>query len=151
MARMHARKKGKAGSVKKPFRPVPENLSLAPAEIEDLVVNLYRQGNSPSAIGLILRDKHLIPDVRAVCNKSIMEILKENNVVMELPEDLLSLIKTAVRMLRHMKANKRDVYNKIRLEWTESKIRRLVRYYRKVGVLPKTWKYSRETVELIVR
>lgn len=151
MARMHARKRGKSGSVKKPFRPVPEGLSVTPAEVEDLVVDLYRQGNSPSIIGVILREKHMVPDVKAVCNKSIVGILKENNVVMELPEDLLSLIKTAVRLIRHGKSNKRDIYNKTRLEWTESKIRRLVRYYRKQGVLPANWRYSRESVELIVR
>ncbi|MCX8166593.1 MAG: 30S ribosomal protein S15 [Candidatus Micrarchaeota archaeon] len=151
MARMHARKRGTAKSYKKPFRPVPEDLEITPAEVEDLVVSLYRQGNSPSQIGAILRDKHKVPDVKAICGKKIVEILKENQVVMELPEDLLSLIRRAVRMIRHLRSNKRDTYNSVRLTWVESKIRRLVRYYRRTKVLPQNWRYSRETAELIVR
>ncbi|MEM3372655.1 MAG: 30S ribosomal protein S15 [Candidatus Anstonellales archaeon] len=151
MARMHARKRGTAKSYKKPFRPIPDDLELTPAEIEDLVVSLYRQGNSPSQIGIILRDKYKIPDVKAICGKKIVEILKENQVVMELPEDLLSLIRRAVRMIRHLRANKRDIYNTVRLTWVESKIRRLVRYYKRNKVLPENWRYSRETAELIVR
>lgn len=151
MARMHARKRGTAKSYKKPFRPIPDGLELTPAEIEDLVVSLYRQGNSPSQIGIILREKYKVPDVKAICGKKIVEILKENQVVMELPEDLLSLIRRAVRMIRHLRANKRDIYNTVRLTWVESKIRRLVRYYKRNKVLPENWRYSRETAELIVR
>lgn len=151
MARLHARKKGHAGATKKPFRPVPQWVETSPAEIEDTIVELYKQGNAPAVIGIILRDSHGIPDVKAVCNKSIVSILQENNVVMELPEDLLNLIRRAVKMIRHMRNNKSDIYNSVRLIWVESKIRRLVRYYRKERVIPKEWRYSREQAELIVR
>ncbi len=151
MARIHARKRGKSSSHRKPFRPIPEELEYAPAEIEEKVVELYRQGHSPSQIGQILRDAEGVPDVKAICNKSITEILKENNITIEYPEDLLHLIKRAVSMLHHLKNNKKDTYNKVRLTWLESKIRRLARYYRKTGKIPKDWRYSRETIELIVR
>jgi small subunit ribosomal protein S15 len=52
----------------------PEWVTLKPAEIEKLVIELGKQGESPSKIGIILRDKHGIPKVK-ITGKRIAEIL----------------------------------------------------------------------------
>jgi small subunit ribosomal protein S15 len=54
-------------------------------------------------------------------------------------------------MKKHLKAHKGDVHNKTKLIHVESKIKRLVKYYREVGMLPKKWKYEPEQAALLVR
>ena len=79
-----------------------------------------------------------------------MKILKENDLYTKLPEDLLSLLKKVVNLDKHLRENKKDVHSKRGMELTESKIRRLVKYYKKRKVLPKDWRYKRENVKLMV-
>ncbi|KAB3548078.1 MAG: 30S ribosomal protein S15, partial [ANME-2 cluster archaeon] len=43
-----------------------------------------------------------------------------------------------------------DVHNKRALQLTESKIRRLVKYYRRTGTLPKDWVYRADTAEMLI-
>jgi small subunit ribosomal protein S13e len=58
----------------------------------------------------------------------------------EIPEDLYFLMKRAVNVRRHIEKNKRDKDSKYRLILVESKIHRLVRYYKLTKQLPPTWK-----------
>jgi len=68
--------------------------------------------------------------------------MREAESAMELPEDLSNLLKRATRLKEHLEKNKMDRVNKRALELVESKIRRLVNYYRKRDALPKGWKYE---------
>ncbi|MEK6825609.1 MAG: 30S ribosomal protein S15 [Nanoarchaeota archaeon] len=54
----------------------PEWVKLKPAEMEKLVIDLHKQGNTPSKIGIILRDQHGIPRAKLL-GKKITQILKE--------------------------------------------------------------------------
>jgi len=115
-----------------------------------MIVKLSREGNSPSVIGIILRDQYGIPDVQQVTKKKIMQILIENKIPFDLPEDLQNLIKKAVSLRRHLGSHKKDLGNKHSLLLVESKIRRLVKYYTVKKRLPQGWRYEPEKAKLLV-
>ncbi|GAA5261732.1 30S ribosomal protein S15 [Methanocalculus sp. MC3] len=150
MARMHARRRGSSGSVR-PYRTdIPEWSNTDLAEIEKLIVGMKKDGLSSSVIGMTLRDKYGVPDIKLVTGKRIGTILKENDLVSEIPEDLRNLMQKALGMRKHLSENKKDIHNKRQLQLTESKVRRLVRYYTKSGKLPKGWTYKPETAEILL-
>ena len=150
MARMHARRKGKSGS-KHPIerKEHPKWSSLNPREVESHVIELGKAGSSTSEIGMVLRDQYAVPDVKLATGKSIAKILSANNIKSDIPEDLRNLIKTALQIRKHLEINKKDLKNKRNLQLTESKIRRLAKYYQGVKRLPVTWKYSPEQAKLM--
>ncbi len=139
MARMHARKRGKSNSTRPISKISPAWLKLTPEEVEALVVKLAKEGHPPSMIGVILRDQYAVPLVKAVTGKTVLQILKENNLAPPIPEDLANLLERARRMRLHLKRFRSDRYNVHRLQLVESKIRRLVKYYKREGVLPQNW------------
>ena len=145
---MHARKKGKSGSTR-PKGDV-DWVSLSEDEIAELIVKFHKEGNSPSKIGVILRDQYGIPDVKAVTGKKITKILKENKIEYELPEDIQNLIKRAVKLRKHLSKNTRDTHNKRGLQLLESKIYRLGKHYKASGKLPSNWRYDPEKAKLLV-
>jgi len=150
MARIHARRKGKSGSKHPVSREKhPEWSSLNPREIESRVIELGKAGKSTSEIGQILRDQYAVPDVKLATNKKITKILEANGMKSEIPEDLRNLIKTALQLKKHIEINKKDLKNKRNLQLTESKIRRLTKYYHSENKLPKGWKYSPEKAKLM--
>lgn len=149
MARMHARRKGKSGSTHPIRKKHPEWSSLNPREIESRILELSRGGKSTSEIGMILRDQYAVPDVKIATGKKIMEILESNNIKSEIPEDLRNLIRTALTIRKHLDINKKDLKNKRNLQLTESKIRRLTKYYHAKHRLPKGWKYSPAQAKLM--
>ena len=149
MARMYARKKGSSGS-KKPLI-TPKWVSYGKGEIERLVVKLAKDGLQSAQIGLTLRDVYGIPLVKPIVGKTIKQILVENKLYPEYPEDLLNLMKRAVRLREHLSIHKRDAHSKRGLELIESKVRRLIKYYKKKGIIPEDWKYDPEKAKLIVQ
>ncbi|NPA38390.1 MAG: 30S ribosomal protein S15 [Candidatus Nanohaloarchaeota archaeon] len=120
-------------------------------EIEKLIVKLRKEGYSAAMIGLILRDQYGIPSVKKLTGKKISDILQENGLASEIPEDLYSLLKRAVRLANHIEKHKKDKHSARGLTILESRIRRLVNYYKAVGKLPEDWKYTREIAKLIVK
>lgn len=151
MARLHARKRGRAGS-KRPSRKTPPKwVKYKKDEIEKLVVKLAKEGNSTSMVGLILRDQFGIPSVNKITGKTIAAIMKENKLYPELPEDLFNLLKQAVNLRNHLEKNKKDYTSKRGLELLESKIRRLGKYYVREKILPEDWFYSPEKAKLLVQ
>ena len=90
MARLHSRKRGSSGS-KKPLRTeAPKWVNLTAEEIENKIVEMAKEGKQSALIGTILRDSYGVPDVKLITGKSISQIMKENNVYPEIPEDLLN-------------------------------------------------------------
>jgi small subunit ribosomal protein S15 len=150
MARMHSRAKGKSGSKKSIKRSVPSWIRYKPKEIELLILKLSKEGKAPSQIGLILRDSYGIPDVQLLCGKNITAILQEKNLLATIPEDLMSLIKKSAVIKKHMEENRHDQTAKRGLLLTESKIKRLIKYYKRTERLAKDWKYDAEHINLIV-
>ncbi len=134
MARMHTRRRGSSGSDKPAADEPPEWSDVDPDQIEERVVELAEQGYDPSQIGIKLRDEGVtgtpIPDVKLATGKKLTEILEENDARSELPEDLRSLMTRAIRLREHVQENPQDYQNKRALQNTESKVRRLVEYYR---------------------
>ncbi|HDD71510.1 MAG: 30S ribosomal protein S15 [Candidatus Aenigmatarchaeota archaeon] len=148
---MGKQRTGKHGSKKPPVKRVPKWVKYKKAEVEELVVKLAKEGYTSARIGIILRDQYGIPDVKTITGKSISRIMKEHKVYPEIPEDLLSLLKKAVRLREHLEKHKKDKHSKRGLELLESKIRKLGKYYVRKGILPKDWKYSPEEAKLIVQ
>ncbi len=148
MAHMHSRRKGKASSKKVvKFGVSPwliNNENYDEKKIIDIIIEMRKSGESPSNIGHKLRDVYGIPSVKELFGKKLGEILKENNVQPDIPEDIGNLIKKAVRLRKHLAIHKKDVHNKRSLLLIESKIHRLAKYYIREKILPPDWKYEPE-------
>ncbi len=148
---MHSRKKGQSGSSR------PAKLEMFPwfphsaEEVEQKVVDLARKGESMSRIGTLLRDGFGTPLVKISTGKSISQILQEHDLSPQIPEDLRFMAKTAVSIRKHIETNKKDLEAKKGLNRTESKIRRLVKYYRRSGALPADFKYNPEQIKIYLR
>tara|TARA_Y100000031_G_C7986544_1_gene277151 strand:- start:66 stop:521 length:456 start_codon:yes stop_codon:yes gene_type:complete len=150
MARIHARKKGKSGSIHPHHETTPDWVQIETKEIEKLIVDLYKQGNSTSQIGITLRDQHGIPLVKMFTGMKITKILEKHGISLKLPEDLTNLMRKALNIHKHLQDNRKDLHNKRQLHLTEAKVRRLVKYYKNRKLLPAEWKYTREAAKLLV-
>ena len=144
MARMHSRKKGKHGSKKPAKKTAPSWIKYKAKEVELLISKLAKEGKTTSQIGILLRDTYGIPNVLALCSKSISAILKEKKLSTEVPEDLTALFKKYAAIRKHLEANKHDETAARGLTLTESKIGRLTKYYKRTGRIPETWKFDTE-------
>ena len=145
MARKYSGARGKSRSTKPSKKVMPSWLQYSPKEIELLVVKYAKEGKVPSSIGLHLRDSYGIPDVKIATGKSITKILKEKNLSKEVPEDLMAVIRRAVLLRKHLLENKNDMTAGRGLLITESKIKRLMKYYKAKGKLPLTWLLYKES------
>lgn len=148
MGRMHTHRHGKSHSIRPVAVRSPSWVSQDSKQIEELVVKYAKEGLTPSQIGIKLRDQHAIPLVKPVAKKTIMQILEENKLKPEIPEDLDNIVKKAVGLQKHLKSNKGDSRNVRSLELIEAKVHRLASYYKKNGQLPKNWKYKSVVAQL---
>ncbi len=150
MARMHSRKKGKSGSTRPARLEKPVWVELSPEEVKNEVVKLARKGLSKSLIGTIMRDSRGVPLVKVVAGKKISQILNENDIKAPLPEELTNLVKRALNIRKHLEENHKDLEAKKGLNRTESKIYRLIKYYKKKKVLASDFKYDPESIRTLV-
>jgi small subunit ribosomal protein S15 len=131
---MHTRRRGSSDSDKPVADEPPEWSDVDAEDVEERVVELAEQGHDPSQIGLKLRDEGVkgtpVPNVKLATGKKVTEILEDAGAAPDLPEDLRNLMERAVRLREHVDENQQDAQNKRALQNTESKIRRLVDYYR---------------------
>lgn len=114
------------------------------------IEELSKKGKSNTEIGLLLK-KEANLSAKKDLKKSIGKIQKELNIKKEIPDDLMALIKKAVKLIKHKENNKKDTRGKYGYQLTISKINRLRKYYIKQGVLPKDWRYSDESAKLLVK
>lgn len=140
---MHSDGRGSSGSKKPITDKNPDWIDYDEEEVVELVVKLRRDGFDPSEIGLKLRDQYGIPSVKALTDKKITEILEEEGLTLEIPEDLNSLVKKSESIKDHLEENNKDEQAQRRLELTEAKIRRLANYHRDNGNIPEDWEYER--------
>jgi len=150
MGRMHTGSKGKARSYKPLDMKVESWMKYKPKEIELLIVKFAKEGKGASQIGLELRDHYGIPDVKTVLKKTISEVLKDKDLLPEIPEDLMALLKKEIFLRKHLEKNHKDEGAKRGLILTRSKSKRLVKYYRTTGRLPQDWKYDPSRIALLI-
>ena len=124
---------------------------LSDKDIEDKIVELYKQGHSPAKIGEILRDQYGVPSVRAQIGKKLVEVLKERGVYSKYPQDFTDVAKKVVNLEEHLKKNKKDYKAKRALQIATSKLRAMGKYLVKKGVLDKNWRLDKEELRLIIR
>jgi small subunit ribosomal protein S15 len=129
----------------------PEWVPLSATEIEDLIVRFTEQGYTSARIGLVLRDQYGVPDIRLATGKTATEIMREKGVMPDLPEDLSNLMRRAISLNVHVKSHKGDFSNQRGLSLIEARIRRLERYYKRMGILPENWKYSLANAEIMLK
>lgn len=142
MARKYSRKRGKAGS-KKPIKKVLSSwVRYKEKEVELLIQKLAKEGKTSSEIGMILRDTYGIPDTKLITKRRISHIMEEKGLNKEIPEDLLELIKKAVKINKHLEKNRLDQTAKRGALLTLSRIRRLTKYYKRTGKLKSEWKFD---------
>ncbi|MHA2203469.1 MAG: 30S ribosomal protein S15 [Candidatus Hodarchaeales archaeon] len=152
MARMHARRKGKSGSTRPIWRKTPDWVPCSSEEIENLVIEKAKEGLGSAQIGLILRDTYAIPSVKKITGNSITKIMNENDLGPKMPEDFLNLVRRAWNLRKHLDSgNKKDKHSRRGLQLIESKIRRLVKYYRKKGIFEHDFKYEPSNATLYLR
>ena len=140
-ARLYTSKRGRSGSTRPISKKTPSWCKYTNDEVEELVLKLSREGNSPSTIGLLLRDRYAVPLAKSITGKTVKQILAGQQSG-ALPEDLAVLVKKADDLRKHLEKNRKDYVNKRSLAMVESKIHRLVKYYRHKGQLRPDWEYK---------
>ena len=148
MGRLHTHNHGKSHSTRPIELKKPSWVTQSPKEIEEIIIKYGKDGLTASQIGVKLRDQHAIPLVKPILNKGIIQVLDENNLTPELPEDLNNIVVKAVGLQKHLKSNKSDNRNVRSLELIEAKVHRLSVYYKKIGRIPKNWKYKSVVAQL---
>ena len=150
MARLHSRKRGKSRSHKPAQSSAEKWNDYTTEEIVSFVETLARSGKTEAQIGQVLRDQYGVPSVKLVTDKTLSQLLKEKSLSPKYPSDLIALMRRAVNVREHIRSNPGDKSNRTKLLHLESKIKRLVRYYRG-NKLPANWKYDAQTAALIVK
>jgi small subunit ribosomal protein S13e len=150
MGRMYGRGKGISKSAMPYKKVAPKRIEIESSEIISKIEALAKKGYMPSRIGVILRDTFAIPQSRLFTGSKILRILKKKGVAPEHPEDLYCLMRKAVSIRKHIEKNTRDKDSKFRLILVESKIHRLVRYYKLKKQVPSNWKYNYKTALALV-
>lgn len=148
MGRLHTHNHGKAHSTRPTDLKKPSWITQSPKEVEELIIKYAKDGMTASQIGVKLRDQHAIPLVKPVIKKSIGDVLEKNDLLQEIPEDLNNIVKKAVGLQRHLKSNKSDRRNVRSLELIEAQVHRLSSYYKRIGRIPKNWKYKSVVAQL---
>jgi len=148
MGRLHSHNHGKSHSIRPIDLKKPDWITQSTSEIEELIIKYSKDGMTTSQIGMKLRDQHAIPLVKPIIKKTISQVVKDNKLTPEIPEDLNNIVLKAVNLQKHLKDNKSDNRNIRALELIEAKVHRLSTHYKKVGILPKKWKYKSVVAQL---
>lgn len=141
---MHDSASGSSGSSKPVEKNNPDWVEYGEDEIKEIILELREDGLEPAQIGLKLRDQYGVPSVKQATGQKITEVLEENDVAPETPEDLNNLVEKAESIEEHLKENGNDEQAERRLELTKAKIRKVANYHRENGNIPENWKYEEE-------
>ncbi|ADY00599.1 30S ribosomal protein S15P [Vulcanisaeta moutnovskia 768-28] len=142
-------KRGRSASTRPVSKVTPSWVSYTQEEVEQLVIELAKRGFSPSMIGIILRDQYGIPLIKPILGKSITEVLQGHGLAPQIPEDLMNLIRMAVKIRKHLEEHPKDLSARRGLNLVESKIHRLIKYYKRVGKLPQDFTYTPEAFSML--
>ncbi len=125
--------------------------NLTKEKVEQIILDLAKQGKTASEIGIILRDQYGIYDVREVIGMKLKKFLKEKGVYSEIPEDLKALFKRYLIVEKHLSLHKKDKHSKRGLRIIESKIKRLINYYKEKGELDPKFRFNKEQIALYLK
>lgn len=148
MARIHSHRHGKSHQTRPSSQSLPGWVTADPGTVKATILKLAKEGQSPSKIGVALRDDYGVPLTKAVLGKSVLEVLAEGKAGPKLPQDLQDLIDRAQRVQKHLQTHASDRKNVHSLELVEAKIYRLAKYYKKTGILPNDFKYTAVVAQL---
>jgi small subunit ribosomal protein S15 len=148
VARIHSHRHGKSHQTRPSSKSVPGWVESDPATIRNAILKLAKDGQTPSRIGIALRDDYGVPLTRAVLGKPVLQVLSEGKASPKLPQDLQDLIDRAQRVQKHLQTHRSDRKNVHSLELVEAKIYRLAKYYKQKGVLPNDFKYTAVVAQL---
>ena len=148
MGRLHTHNHGKSHSIRPIDPKKPDWVKQTNEEIEGLIIKYAKEGMTTSQIGMKLRDQHAIPLVKPIIKKGIKEVLLENKLNSEIPEDLNNIVMKAVNLQKHLKENRSDNRNTRALELVEAKVHRLSTHYKKTGEIDQKWKYKSVVAQL---
>src|SRR5574341_192974 len=148
MGRVHSHRHGQSHSIRPVTPSSPTWVKQSPQEIEELVLKYAKDGLTTSEIGVKLRDQHAIPLTKVITKKSVTEILEQKGTKAEMPEDLNNIVRKALGLQKLLKTHTSDRRNVRSLELLEAKVHRLSSYYKKIGRIPKTWKYKSVIAQL---
>lgn len=149
MSKMHSSRRGKSGS-SKPMNPETDWVNYDEQQVKDLVIKLKKKGMNKSEIGRTLRDQYGIPSVREITGQKMTEIIEEEGLERNIPEDMYNLLKKVKKLKNHLEENENDLHSKRNLKLAEEKVRRLAKYYKEKGKIPETWEYKREKAEQLL-
>jgi small subunit ribosomal protein S15 len=94
----------------------PEWVKIKPAELEKIVLDLAKNGETPARIGLILRDQHGIPKAKLL-GKKISQIIEEANLSIksekELTKGKISTLEKHSSIHKHDYSAKRSLIKKL--------------------------------------
>ncbi|BFI73703.1 30S ribosomal protein S15 [Nanoarchaeota archaeon] len=116
-------------------------------EINATIKDLWGRGYTPSLIGKKLKEEKNIK-VKDITGKKLTKYAKELGLKLEIPEELLYLLKKVNRMLKHLEVNKKDIVTKKALEELENRIKSLIKYYKRTKKLPESFEYSRDLAKM---
>jgi small subunit ribosomal protein S15 len=144
------RDKGQSHSIRPVRVGPPKWVKYSLEEIGALAAELARLGYMPSMIGVILRDQYGVPLVKSITGMKLTKLLEKFGVKYPVPEDLLRLMARAVNLRRHIREHPKDTASKRGLIEIESKIKALIKYYKREGKLPLDFEYDPVKAEILV-
>jgi len=116
-----------------------EGIPITPQELTEKILSMRKEGLAKALIGQNLRDDEGVPSIKRILGKSITEILRQEGEKEPVPEDLGNLLKKKERIQDHLEQHPKDNDSKKGLVRTDSKIRRLTKYYKREGILAQNW------------
>ncbi|MEO2154895.1 MAG: 30S ribosomal protein S15 [Nanoarchaeota archaeon] len=125
--------------------------NLTKEKVEEIIIELAKQGKTTSEIGAILRDQYGIYDVRLIIGKKLKQFLKEKELYSQIPEDLKALFKRYLIVEKHLSVHKKDKHSKRGLRIIESKIKRLINYYKEKGELDPKFRFNKDQIALYLK
>lgn len=140
MARMHGKGRGVSESTYPYNNTYPHHVTQSKDEIVAIILQLARKGYKPSEIGRILRDDYGVGRVNAITGCSILRILKKNDCKPAIPEDLEALVVKCTSIKNHLNSFPNDKRAKFNLINIESTMHRVLKYYKRYGVMEPKWK-----------
>jgi small subunit ribosomal protein S15 len=116
-------------------------------KINDIIKDLWNKGFTPSLIGKRIKEEFGVK-VKDITGKKLTRYAKELGLKLEIPEELIYLFKKVNRMVKHLETNRKDIVTKKSLEELESRIKSLIKYYKKKKKLPESFEYSRDIAKM---
>jgi ribosomal protein S15P/S13E len=120
-------------------------------QIKNKIISIYKQTKNMALTGLMLRDLHMIGDIKTETGQSIKEILVCSKIFPYILNDQVVLgIQAYLRIKEHIKSNTRDKHNKRIMSLRINKLFRVIHYEMKKSTYLKTIKPTEFNLELIL-